>query len=144
VIRYFKYNHSDIGEINLSGFGLRHSLSQYIPLFPIHVALGIYRQTFKIGDIVEARSMYYGLQASKKLGIITFYAGYGYESCKLELNYTYQHTPAQAFPISFEFDSVNKSRITAGLALDLLFLKIYADYSLADQPVICVGAGIGF
>ena len=144
MVRYFKYNHSDIGEIKLSGFGLRHSLSQYIPLFPIHVALGIYRQTFKIGDIVEARTMYYGLQASKKLAVITLYAGYGIESCKLDLNYTYVHTNQQEIPIGFEFDSVNRTRINAGLALDLLFLKIYADYSMADQPVICVGTAIGF
>ncbi len=144
MVRYFKYNHSDIGEIKLSGFGLRHSLSQYIPLFPIHVALGIYRQTFTIGDIVEARTMYYGLQASKKLAIITFYAGYGIESCKLDLNYTYVHGNQQEFPIGFEFDSVNRTRINAGLAFDLLILKIYADYSMADQSVICVGTAIGF
>jgi hypothetical protein len=46
-------------------------------------------------------------------------------------------------PIAFDLSGKNNFRLTVGFAVNLLILKINADYSLAAQPVATVGVGIG-
>ncbi|HZY10492.1 MAG TPA: DUF6588 family protein, partial [Bacteroidota bacterium] len=46
--------------------------------------------------------------------------------------------------IGFDDTGKNSVRATIGLGLDLLILKVNADYSLASQPVATVGVGFGW
>ena len=48
TVRYFAYStNEDIGKLNLFSWGLRHSISQYVPVLPLDLAVGFYSQQFR-------------------------------------------------------------------------------------------------
>ena len=144
TVRYFgmKIN-DDLGEVKLLGYGLRHSISQYIPLLPVDLAVGIFRQTFEVGGVVEASSMNYGLEGSVAFGILTLYGGLSYESANLNISYEYG-SGSTAENISFDLKAANSVRMIVGCSIRLAVLQLYADYNLADQSVFSAGLGFGF
>ena len=144
VFRWFEYKiDEDIGTVKLFGWGVRHSISQYIPLFPIDVAAGYFWQSFSVGDMVEARAMYYGLQASYNLSVLCFYAGYGFETSNLDISYTFEENDEE-IPIAFELEGKNTSRLTIGIGFDLPIIKIHADYNIGQQNTATAGISFGF
>lgn len=143
TLRWFEMKlNDDIGKIKLFSWGVRHSVSQYIPLMPVDVAVGYFRQSFSIGDYVDASAWYAGLQASYSVSILCFYTGFGYESATLGITYKFT-SKGETTNIKFDLDSVNSTRFTIGLALDLPIIKIHADYNIAKQSVFKAGIGFG-
>jgi len=133
----------NIGEVKLFGFGAQHSLSQYFKNFPLDLAAGFLIQKFEVGDIVEANTKYFGLQGSLSRSLLTLYGGAGVESATLDIAYDYESgTGTQR--IAFDLEADNSVRFTAGVALNLLVLKLHADYNFGSQNVIAAGLGFGF
>jgi len=142
TFRYIKYKVDDsFGDIRLQGWGIRHSLSQYIFLCPVDIAASYYHQKFDIGNYVEATAVYYGIQASKSLGPLTVYGGFAFEKSTLTLQYDYVDTATQ---IHFDLEGENSTRTTLGVALDLFIFKIYGDMNIASQTTYSAGIGLGF
>jgi len=144
TVRFAKAKIDDnIGEVKLFGFGAQHSLSQYFKNFPIDLAAGFLIQKFEVGDIVEANTKYFGLQGSLSRNLLTLYGGIGVESATLDIAYDYE-SGAGTQRIAFALDADNSARFTAGFALNLLVLKLHADYNFGSQNVIAAGLGFGF
>ena len=141
--RFFQTKiNDDIGDLKIVGFGIRHSLSQYILLFPVDIALSYFQQSFEVSDIVDAKARYIGIQASKKYSVLTLYGGFGIQSSNLDISYSYEGED-ETSDISFELDGKNKSSLTLGLGLDLRFFKAHADYNIGSQQVFSLGVGFG-
>ena len=52
TVRYFAYStNEDIGKLNLFSWGLRHSISQYVPVLPLDLAVDFYSQQFRLGTL---------------------------------------------------------------------------------------------
>ena len=132
----------NLGKLNLIGFGVRHSISQYFPDLPVDVAVGFYKQNFKLGDIIDASSFSIGAQASYTRGMVTFYGGLASESSTLDISYTYE-ADEDAGEISFKLEGQNSIRLTAGVAAKLGPLVLHTDFNLAAQKVVVVGLGFG-
>jgi len=144
TVRYFMANvGEDIGDLTLTGIGVRHSLSQYLPLSPLDFSIGVFSQTFKVGDIVDAKTLYYGLQAGKAFGPLSIYGGAGYESADVSIEYE-QDTGDQVTKISFDLKAKKQMRYTVGIGVKLAILKIHADVNLAAQKTFCAGFGFGW
>ena len=127
TLRWFEYEVDEsIGRIDLLGYGGRHSISQYLPLCPVDIALAFFKQSLKVGDLVDASATSFGIQASKGFGILSVYGGFAYESASLDISYSYEGDN-ETTQIVFELDSANSTRMTLGLALNLTLLKIHAD-----------------
>jgi hypothetical protein len=148
MIRYLP--EIQVGDENLSlfGFGIKHSISQYIPLLPIDIAIQYTNNTFNISNIVKSKSSAFNIHASKSFAVLTVYGGLQYETSSLDLEYTYkdengiaQNLDGQKFKLKFKDNS--NMRVTAGVALNLTFLVINADYSLGIQSVASVGLSFG-
>ncbi len=134
----------DVGDVNLFSIGLGHSISQYIPLFPINVAVqGVYQQ-LKVGSYLKATALNFNIHASKSFIFFGIYAGVGYESFTADVNYSY--TPPQGSPqnISFNLKGKNNFRATAGLNLKLFILDLNVDYSIGNVNVLSAGLGFSF
>jgi len=145
TIRYITYKlDEEFGEIKLSGWGLRHNISQYIPFCPLDIAVSYYNQSFELGDVIDAGANFYGVQASKKFSILTIYGGFGYEKSSLDISYSFEKKDGTKTKVAFNLDGENRTRITAGFALDFWLLKIHADYNMAATNVISAGVGLGF
>jgi hypothetical protein len=81
------------GQLQLFGWGVRHSISQYLASLPFDLAVGFYQQNFEIGDIVEANTTLISAQASRTRGVLTLYGGLGHESSNLDIEYTAEGDP---------------------------------------------------
>ncbi|MBM3318981.1 MAG: hypothetical protein FJY75_14135 [Candidatus Eisenbacteria bacterium] len=132
----------EFGQIRLLGLGVRHSLSQYWARAPLDLAAGVFWQSFRLGDIVDARTICLGLQGSLTKGVLTGYTGLAYESGTVDLEYT-QEVAGEEVELAYDLDAANTMRWTIGLALELAFVRLHADYNLASQSTIAVGLGFG-
>lgn len=139
----------DFGDINFMGFGISHSLSQYIPipLFPVAITAQYVSQKLEIGDLLESNHSSFGVRASMTVGLgftLTPYVGLGFESSDLKVNYTFKD-PNGELPdtdISLDLEGNNTTRFTAGVRFEMPFITINADYSLGEYSAIAVGLGL--
>ncbi len=132
----------ELGEIKLVGYGLQHSLSQYIPLFPMSVSAGFFYQTFDIGDIMKCSTLNVGLQASKSFSVLTLFGGVNYESGKMEVAYDYQGQEGGE-RIEFDLDSETAFRFHVGAGLNLYLVHLNGAVYIGPQISTMVSAGIG-
>jgi hypothetical protein len=140
--RYFGIDISDdVGKMNLFGWGIRHSISQYFDALPIDIAVGYYNLSYKLGDYVDTKLGLISAQADYTLGILDFYGGLGYEMNKMDTEYvTDDETNEKA---NHHYEN-NPFRFTAGLTLNLGIFKLHGDYNLSASSVFSLGIGLGF
>ncbi len=142
----------DIGDLGFWGVGLKHSVSQYIPLIPIDIAAQVAFQNLYVGDILTFSNFNANLEVSKKLLMWTLYTGVGYDKTNVtaEYDYTYQtlnqdnEIVSLEQEIKFDVDGENEIRATAGIRYSLLLLKLYADYTISKYSVFNAGIGVSF
>ncbi|WP_066630490.1 DUF6588 family protein [Labilibacter marinus] len=147
--RFFKTGVEDIGDIDLFGWGIRHSVDQYISKLPFKMAVGYYHQKFSVGDYMDTKTNVVNLQASFAVPVVTFYGGLAYESDKVNITYTYEglsaskDAPEPGDQIAFEMETEGSMRATIGLCINMGPVKLHGDYNMAKQNTFAVGLGIG-
>ncbi len=143
---------SDYGSVSLFGLSVRHSLSQYIPLSPVNLAVQGTWQSLSLsgsddsinsGEIVDASGWALNAQVSKSVPVapITFYGGLQYEQFGVDVGYTFQ-TSAGTSTVSFEQDASNNVRALAGVSVTLAVIQLNVDYALASNNTVSAGVGI--
>ncbi len=149
MVRFLpKIKLSSYGSVQLFGWGLRHSISQYIPLIPIDIALQLGFQNFSIKDtsgnnVFKLSTFAANLEVSKTFAILTIYGGLQMESSKVDVSYSFTPTgETQSVPISFSLNGKNKFRALLGLNLGLGPLTINGDYSLGTVNAVTAGLGV--
>ncbi|HAL56048.1 MAG TPA: hypothetical protein DCP63_06140 [Bacteroidetes bacterium] len=142
----------EAGKINFIGFGLRHDIDQYIPLFPLQVSVHFVTQNLTLTDnadkkILSGSATAYGVEVSKNFALLTLYGGFQLEKSKWDIESYSFSDPSSAASIQvqgFSVEGKNTSRFHAGVRLLLLVLNVHADYSFATHPVVTAGVGISF
>ncbi len=152
ALRYLPaVNLGDLGDFSYFGIGAMHNPGVWFPNpLPVDLAVGFFTQTMDVGETFSAKSTAFGLYASRTFGFsllnITPYAGFGFESSNVTIKYTQKVELASGtiseFPIEFELEGKNKSRIILGAALKLLAININVDYNMSEYNT--VSAGLGF
>ena len=152
-LRYLpETNISSYGSVSLFGLSVRHSLSQYIPLSPVNVAVqGTWQSLALSGsaesrnpdEIVDASGWALNAQASKDIPVlpITFYGGVQYEQFGVDVNYTFT-TDGETSTIAFDQDAANSVRALAGVSVTLAVIQLNVDYALGSANTVSVGAGL--
>lgn len=151
LIRYIGFNTGDVelGNISLFGFGLRHSISQYLsPGFPVDLAAGFFWQSFNIGENQQGNSLLsssaftFGVQASRKFVVVEPYAGLSIDRHSMDVAYT--STVANTdLNIDLDFDASTTVHLTLGLSLNLTYFKAFIDYNVASQSNLSFGGALG-
>ena len=142
----------DAGKFNYMGFGLRYDIDQWIPACPVDLAAHFMTQKMNFkskdnADIFSAKGTAFGVEASKKFFIVTIYGGLQLESSSLTLNDFQGYSPELGQQVTvpgFEVKGSDKSRFTVGVRFLLAIVNIQAEYSIAKNPVIGLGAGLSF
>jgi hypothetical protein len=145
TFRYFTadLDVEDLGEFSLTGYGLRHSISQYFPLFPVSLSAGFFYQNISIGDdLLDFSTLYYGVQASKKFGVLLLYGGLGFDNTNANILYTFD-TGVETAILNYEIKGDNGMQITTGLGLNLLFARIYGDVTFGQRTILSTGISLG-
>ena len=143
---------SDYGSVSVFGLSVRHSISQYIPLSPVNLAVQGTWQSLSLsgaedsnnpGEIVDASGWALNAQVSKSVPVapITFYGGLQYESFGVDVGYTFQ-TDAGTSTVTFDQDASNSVRALAGVSVTLALLQINVDYALSNNNTVTAGVGL--
>jgi len=149
TLRYLPATKFDdkIGDFNIFGGGITHSISQYLPKFPVQFSVQGFYQLTKLGDVFESTAASYNFIASTRFSGMTIYGGLGYEHTDIDVEYMYAPPPdlASSTPpgmISFSESFEDRFRATFGMSLQFIIFNINADYSLGEYDVATVGLGI--
>ena len=145
MLRFFPKTEisKDIGEFAFLGIGVKHSLSQYIPMFPVDISAQFVYQSLEVGDIITSTHTCFNVHASKKFLIFTPYIGLGFESSNFKVDYTIEGTGNPLLDgqeVSFDLEGENGFRARAGFSLSFFpLLKLTADYAIGDYNVATAG-----
>lgn len=137
----------EIGEVRSAGAGLLHEVSRWVPgPVPVDVAVGGGFQHVEVGDYLTADTRHATLVVSHGLSALTLFASGTVEATDYEVTYTLTNPqlPEAGTRISFEDEGANTAALTAGVHLELLFLRLDASYTLSDYDVLRAGLGVGF
>jgi hypothetical protein len=157
MLRYFpKLKFNDV-ETGLLGIGLKYSISQFIPLSPVDIAVQVLYNnlTFDyVGDNVqntfnsESKNLAINAHASKTFsGMFTLYGGLQYESSTLDIEYFFRD-PSGLYPDiadtiqKTEVDGENNFRVTAGGAVKLAAIVFNVDFNVTSQFTIVGGISL--
>lgn len=138
-------------DLSFWGAGLKHSISQYIPLFPIDLAVQAFYNQLSVTDIVSHKNLAFNVHASKSLGLIILYGGIQYETTTMDVEYGIDGDPDNADPllredrdVKLSIDGENNFRVTLGTALNLTFFVLNADLNIGSQLAVTAGLNFGF
>jgi len=138
-------------KLSLFGIGAKHSVSRYIPLIPIDVAVQVLYNKLEITNLVESKNLAFNAHASKTFGILSPYFGLQFESSSLDLTYEINGDPLSGDPalqvdkkVSVSLDGDNSFRATLGACLKLAVIVLNADVSLGSQTTFSGGLSFEF
>ena len=143
-VRFISVDFEDsyIENLTVTGFGVRHSLSQYFLLLPVDVTLGGFWQTLSINeDLLEFSTFHVGVQAGRQLGMLELYGGVGYDQSSFDIKYV--SDPGTDETISFSMDGESGLQYTVGLRFDFKVMHLNADLSFGMRPIYTAGLFVG-
>ncbi len=145
---------SNYGSVSLFGLSARHSISQYIPLFPVDLAVQGAWQSLSVSGtdqdgVVDASGWALNAQVSKSLPAapITFYGGLQYEQFEVDVDYTFETNSGTggvsvSDEIAFSQDASTNVRALAGVSATLALFQVNVDYALGANNTVSAGVGI--
>jgi hypothetical protein len=155
LFRYFAFDQGDVelGNVSLFGFGLRHSISQYLgPDFPVHLAGGFFWQRLDVGendagdDLISSRALSIGVQGSKRYGrgalMLEPYAGLSLDRFSMDLSYQ-SDSGGESESLDVDFGTDTAVRLTLGIGVGLPFTKFHAEYNISGQNSLSAGLAFG-
>jgi hypothetical protein len=165
--RYLPEVEASDTKVKLIGFGLLHDIKQHIPgiklmPFDLSVVVGYTRfngvtglaGSFNNGGDNRPQQMEYQMNAwlfqaliSKKLSVVTFYGGIGYNTINTNVavtgSYVVTEVSQQPWKDPFAANYKQKSlRATAGVRFKFGPIYLNGDYSLQEYSTLSVGLGV--
>jgi|WetSurMetagenome_2_1015567.scaffolds.fasta_scaffold209612_2 hypothetical protein len=136
-----EFNNGDVPKLTYWAIGAQHSVSQYFPFLPLDVAGHIVYSKLEFGDIVSAKGMSIGVDASKTWAIFTLYGGLAWESSSLGLSYQPDDKTMPAVDLTLDGKQVFRAK--AGLHIGLGPLGLFGDANFGSVTVLSAGIGLG-
>jgi hypothetical protein len=148
-VRYIAFDtgDADIGDFKYFGIGAQHSITQYVgEAPPVDVAVGIFYQSFKIGeDIVDASAFHANVTGSKQFGTrrlgIQPYVGVGIDQVELSVEVDDEDDPENSVDVTL--DSVSDFRFTAGVVGSVPGVSAFFEFNVAATTGLALGIAFG-
>jgi len=145
----------EIGRFGLKGAGIRHSISQYFPSLPFHLAVqGAVQQLFFDDNddesIIKLNTWALNVQASKKFGILTLYGGLQAEDSNVKVTYTFEQSALEEFAeldpfeVDLNLDGANTVRAIVGISVAAGPVHLSTDVNLGSVKSASFGLGVSF
>ena len=161
----YKLGFAGKGSIGLWGIGVKHDVLQWIPVvgdvIPMNLSLQLGHTALNTKFDVESaagaqqtveldvQATTVNLIASKKILMLTAYAGIGYNSSKTNFNTNTAFTLKTEnnninldVPLEMQFATQNEIRTNIGLRFNLTVIAIQANHTFSRYPVTTLGIGI--
>ena len=142
--------------VNLFGIGLKHDLLQWIPVVGDAIPMSLSLQggyttlntELKISGqevSLNTKATTINLVASKRLLMVTGYAGVGYNSAATTFssNANFELSGIEFDEnVEMKFESNKNLRANIGLRLNITLVTIQADYTFSEYPTATLGLGV--
>ena len=142
---------AELGKVDMFGFGLRHSVSQYLDT-SFDLSIGFLWQTLTVGDneagkdLLDTNALTIGVQASKRLGTGGLsaepYTGLSFDKYSMSVDYE-SNVEAEPINLSLDFASENTLHWTLGIGLNLAIANAFFEYNVAGQSGFAFGLALG-
>jgi len=136
------YDAPDVGTIKYKGLGLSWTPNILMPTLPVDVAIGMFKQSLDIGELLESTASSVYLAVSKEFSVLTVYGGVAKESSSMKVHYTFDDN-GDDVPIDFELAGVQEKRTTLGATLSL-GLKLNIEVNKGNMTNYTGGLIFGF
>lgn len=151
LIRYLPSIKVGGKNLNFFGIGIRHSISQYIPLIPVDVAVQLLYNKLSVTGVIDASSFAVNGEVSKSFDPLTIYGGLQYETSNFDLSYTLKGDPNSGDPALRQTKNISASvkgkdnvRLILGASVNFTPFVLNVDYNITSQPIICGGISLEF
>lgn len=137
----------EVGSVQSVGGAVKLSVSDWMYVSPpVDVAVSAGIQNVEVGDYLSTDTRHASLLVSRSISALTLFASGTLEDSDSEVEYTVESEvlPEGGTTLTFEDEGANSGRFTAGFNLDLLFLQLKADYSVAAYETVSAGVGVRF
>ena len=145
VIRWFAQDFASdnfIEKISFFGIGAQHSISQYLPAFPLDLAAGVFYQSFKVNDrLLDIQTVHFDVTGSRSFGPVQPYGALGIDTFRMDAEYEDSNNPGSR--ISVDFDRTSHVHMTAGVLANFAFVKLHAEANIAAANGVAVGLSFG-
>mgnify|MGYP006216751411 CR=1 FL=1 len=143
-------------KVNLFGVGLKHDILQWIPAIGDAIPMSLSLQggytslntELTVSDHVvtlSTRATTINLIASRKIVMVTGYAGVGYNSATTtfasKANFVLGGVQFDE-EVNMKFESNKNLRANIGLRLNITLVTIQADYTFSEYPTATLGLGV--
>ncbi|MBN2413608.1 hypothetical protein JXQ31_18160 [candidate division KSB1 bacterium] len=145
IVRYFsiEMGDSEAGKLSVFGLGVRHSISQYLILFPVDITIGAFWQKIDVDkDLININTLHYGVQASRGFGPLTVFGGIGFDNSNASVSYTYEDEDTTK-PIELDIKGDNGIEITSGLGLNMAIIHLSAEAAFGTRTAFAVNLSFG-
>ena len=133
----------DFPKLTNIGFGLQHSLSQYLPGLPIDVSVMGSFNSLTFGDIIDLSSTSYGLNVGKSFGFLGVSGGVASEGGTMGLTYT-STDPNGPGSVDVDLDVKRAMIFRAGASFNMGFVRLFGDAAFGDVTSYAAGFRFGF
>jgi len=142
--------------VNLFGIGIKHDVLQWIPVVGDAIPMSLSLQggyttlntELKISEqevSLNTKATTINLVASKRLLMVTGYAGVGYNSSTTtfaaDANFDLGEVQFNE-KVSIDFESNNNLRANVGFRFNITLVTIQADYTFSEYPTATLGLGV--
>jgi hypothetical protein len=138
----------DIGDLWARGWGVKHTLTHWF-VSPIDVSVALGSQSLRVGEYLEASATEGWLLAGRALGPLTLFGAFGLRRASVDIGFTVENPtgipglPADGAPVAFSSDLDTTGSVGAGFRLQLLFLNLAGQYTVADYDTFALKLGLG-
>ena len=135
---------TELGKLDLLGFGVRHSLSQWFD-WPVDVALSGFYQTLKAGDkeLFDASGLSLGGQVSKRFSVLEPFGSLTYDTWEMTSNFTVDEGTNEESVNTVEFEKDSNLHLMAGVGANFGVFRVYGAANFAQRFGLSGGIGIG-
>jgi hypothetical protein len=136
----------DVGAIRSFGAGLKHSVTHWLPGFPLDVSLEGGLASIQVGDYLKGSVRNAALVVGRDFSVLTLFAAGELEHSDVTIRYTIRNPnlPGDQLKAVVRDRGDNSSRFTAGFSLDFFILKLTAAYSASSYNVVSAGVSFGY
>ncbi|MBK7104127.1 MAG: hypothetical protein IPH62_02445 [Ignavibacteriae bacterium] len=151
MLRFVPETEVEDVKIDLLGGALKHSISQYIPLCPVDIAVQAMYNKLSIASAdldISTTNMAFNAHVSKSFGIAILYGGLQYEKTTMDIEYTFTGDDLEGVfeddKLKVDLEGENNIRLTLGAALRLAIFVINADVNVGSQTAFVAGLNFVF
>jgi hypothetical protein len=138
----------DYGSTEIFGFGVRHSLSRYLPLLPFDAAIQMaWHEVSAVEEdgnhVFDLTSFAINVHASKRIGVLTLYGGLQAEESTVDISYLFEEEAGVPLErVTFTMESGYKARVVTGMGFHLGPVLFNLDVGFGHQTVVSTGLGV--